>query len=328
MPTTEPMPAVLAPMLATAGPLPPPEQDRRYAYEFKWDGVRAVAHVDRGSARLLSRNDHDVVGAYPELDELWRSLSGRRVVLDGEVVATDPVSGRISFGALQSRMHVTDRFRARRLATSTPVTYLVFDVLYLDGRSSTSLTYVQRRELLAGLRLAGPRWAVPPSFTGGGSDVLAASREQQLEGVMAKQLVSAYEPGRRTGSWVKVKNVRAQTVVVGGWTPGQGNRTGTVGALLVGIPGPEGLEYAGNVGTGFSRAALADLLSRLQRRERATSPFTGPVPARAGTGARWTVPELVGEVEYAEWTRDGRLRHPTWRGLRPDRSPADVEREG
>lgn len=314
-------------MLATLGPLPSARLDPLFGYEFKWDGVRALAHVDRATVRLSSRNDNDVAGAYPELVELWRSLAARPVVLDGEVVAVDPATGRISFGALQHRMHVTDRNRARRLAEANPVTYLVFDVLHLDGQRTTGMTYVERRQVLDSLALAGPRWATPPSFPGGGNDVLATSREQGLEGVVAKRLDSVYRPGKRSPDWVKVKNSRTQEVVIGGWTAGQGNRGGTIGSLILGLPGPDGLQYVGNVGTGFTRSMLADVLSRLRRIEQPTSAFVGTLPARSTEGARWTCPDLVGEVEFAEWTRDGRLRHPTWRGLRPDKEPGDVVRE-
>lgn len=314
-------------MLATPGPLPPARQDPLFGYEFKWDGVRAIAHVHAGTARLLSRGGNDVAGAYPELDELWQALAGHAVVLDGEVVAVDPTTGRISFGALQPRMHVTDRSRARRLAEANPVTYLVFDVLHLDGERITSLSYAERRRVVGSLGLAGPRWATPPSFTGGGADVLATSAEQRMEGVVAKRLDSVYLPGRRSASWVKVKNHRTQEVVIGGWTAGQGNRGGTIGSLVLGVPGPGGLEYVGNVGTGFSRGVLTDVLARLRRIEQPGPAFVGTLPARATVGARWTRPELVGEVEFAEWTRDGRLRHPTWRGLRPDKQPGDVVRE-
>lgn len=197
----EPLRRVLRPMLATAGPLPPLDRDPLFGYELKWDGVRALAHCDSGTVRLLSRNDHDVSVSYPELRPLWRSLAARRVVLDGEVVAVDAATGRISFGALQRRMHVNDDGRARRLAEAHPVTYLLFDVLHLDGRSTTGLTYVQRREVLTSLELQGPRWATPPSFSGGGAAVLGASLEQGLEGVVAKRLASVYEPGRRSGDW-------------------------------------------------------------------------------------------------------------------------------
>jgi len=314
-------------MLATPGSLPPARLDPAFAYEFKWDGVRAVAHVDGRNFRLSSRNDNDVVGAYPELIPLWQSLAARPVVLDGEVVAVDPASGRISFGALQHRMHVTDRSRARRLAEANPVTYLIFDVLHLDGHRTTGLTYAERRQALESLGLSGPRWATPPTFTGGGAGVLATSREQGLEGVVAKRRDSVYLPGRRSPSWVKVKNVRAQEVVIGGWTAGRGSRGGTIGSLVLGVPGPDGLQYVGNVGTGFTRSMLADVLGQLRRIEQPASAFVGVLPARGTEGARWTRPDLVGEVEFAEWTRDGRLRHPTWRGLRPDKDPGDVVRE-
>jgi bifunctional non-homologous end joining protein LigD len=327
-PGWEPMPDLVRPMLATLGQLPPSSQDSSFGYEMKWDGVRAVVYVDGGTVRVLTRNDREVGRSYPELRGLGDAMGSTRAVLDGEIVALDQRTGRISFAALQERMHVQDTARARRLAERTPVTYLAFDVLYLDGRHTVTLPYSERRDLLEQLGIRGPHWDVPPAFAGGGADVLAASREQGLEGVLAKRLTSGYEPGRRSRDWVKVKNVLTQEVVVAGWRPGQGSRAGTIGSLLLGVPGPRGLEFAGQVGTGFSRETLEDLRRRLARLGRTTSPFADPVPARLARDARWVTPRLVGEVQFAEWTRDGRLRHPSWRGLREDKSADEVVREG
>jgi bifunctional non-homologous end joining protein LigD len=156
---------------------------------------------------------------------------------------------------------------------------------------------------------------------------LAAAQEQQLEGIVAKRLDSVYEPGRRSKNWIKVKLVNTQEVVLGGWKPGKGRRAGTVGSLLLGIPGPGGLQYVGHVGTGFTREMLDDLHRRLRALERKTSPFAGELPPRDAKDAHWVTPKLVGEVSFSEWTRDGRLRHPSWRGLRPDKSPGEVIRE-
>jgi bifunctional non-homologous end joining protein LigD len=225
-------------------------------------------------------------------------------------------------------MQIGDPGQARRLAQHTPVVFLAFDVLHLDGHPTIGLRYTQRRELLESLGLAGPHWAAPPYFPGGGAEALAASRDQGLEGVVAKRLDSGYEPGRRSPAWIKVKHVRSQTVVVGGWKPGQGRRAGGVGSLLLGVQGEDGLEFAGHVGTGFTDRALHDLGARLKRIERRTSPFATEVPRQHARGARWVSPKLVGEVVFAEWTRDGRLRAPSWRGLRADIDPATVVREG
>jgi len=318
----EPMPALVRPMLCQTGDLPTP--DGEWSFEFKWDGVRAIVYVGGGRVRIVSRNDLDVTVSYPELRGLGEALGSRPAVLDGEIIALD-ADGRPSFGMLQRRMHVSEAARARRLATQVPATYLVFDLLYLDGHRTTGLTYDERRSLLESLDLEGPAWATPPAFPGGpGADVLRAARERGLEGVVAKRRDAPYEPGRRSDRWIKVKNFRTQEVVIGGWTPGRGRRGGTIGALLLGIPSPSGLAYVGKVGTGFTDQTLAELVTRLRPLARKTSPFVGPLPEAQVAGAVWVRPSLVGEVQFGEWTGDGRLRHPSWRGLRPDKAPLEV----
>jgi bifunctional non-homologous end joining protein LigD len=211
--------ALVRPMLATPGQLPSAVEDDRWGYELKWDGVRAVAYLDGGPVRLMSRNDRDIAVSYPELAPLATTLGGTRAILDGEIVTFD-AQGRTSFGRLQERMHVQDPATAARLAVSTPVIYLIFDLLRLDDTSTLGRPYEQRRELLAGLDLAGPAWQVPPWFRGGGQDVLAFSREQRMEGVVAKRLASTYRPGQRSPDWRKVKLFRTQEVVIAGWRPG------------------------------------------------------------------------------------------------------------
>jgi bifunctional non-homologous end joining protein LigD len=322
----EPMPALVPPMLATPGTLPPAAEDADWAYEMKWDGVRTIAYAEGGRLRLRSRNDHDVTAAYPEVRGLAAQLGSVAAVLDGEIVALDE-AGRPDFGLLQRRMGVTKPAQARRLADEVPVVYLVFDVLYLDGRGTTALPYTDRRELLEGLGLEGPAWAVPPASFGGGERMVAVSRERGLEGVLAKRADSAYLPGRRSPHWRKVKNVRTQEVVVAGWRPGNGRRAGTIGSLLLGMPGEHGLEYVGHVGTGFTAAALADVGRTLRPLERKTSPFAVDPPRPDARDAHWVTPKLVGEVMFTEWTADGRLRHPSWRGFRPDKSAEEVRRE-
>ncbi len=313
-------------MLAVPGELPLPAEDALWAYELKWDGVRAVAYVEGGRVRLMSRNDLDVTRSYPEVRGIGEALGSVTAVLDGELVTFDR-AGRTSFGRLQERMHVTEAATARRLAERVPVVYLVFDVLHLDGRSTVDLPYARRRELLEGLALSGPSWRVPPSFAGAGADVLAASREHGFEGIVAKRRQSRYLPGRRSPDWRKVKHVRMQEVLVAGWRPGRGRRAGGIGSLILGVPGPEGLEHVGGVGTGFTAAMLDDLAARLARLERRTSPFARELPRAETRDAHWVTPQLVGEVAFTEWTSDGRLRHPSWRGLRPDTAPSDVLRE-
>ena len=313
-----------APMLATAGPLPP--DDGRWALELKWDGVRAVlgtpAGDQTGGLRVRSRAGNDITASYPELQPLAAALPPG-TVLDGEVVALGE-RGQPDFGVLQQRMHVGQPTDA--LVAAVPVVLIVFDLLVLAGTPTTQLTYDGRRELLDGLGLGGPSWQAPAAVDLPGADLLAASRAQGLEGVVAKRRTSAYVPGARSPDWVKAKIVRTQDVVVGGWEAGTGGRSGTIGALLVGVQTDDGLVYAGQVGTGFTDRVLADLHARLATLA-VGSPALHQVPREHARAAHWVRPELVGEVAYTSWTREGRLRHPSWKGLRADVDPAGVRRE-
>jgi bifunctional non-homologous end joining protein LigD len=318
-----PLPLV-RPMLATAGPIPQTD-DGRFAVEMKWDGVRAVSYWDGEQLRLLSRNDNDVTLGYPELAALGSLLGSHSAVLDGEIVAYD--RDRPSFEALQARMHVRGA-KVKQLAAEVPVTLLLFDIMRLDDKATIGLTYAQRRELLEGLELTGDHVLTPPAFYDEPKTVLAASLAQGLEGVVAKAVDSLYLPGRRSPSWIKVKHEHTQEVIIGGWKPGEGGRAGRIGSLLLGINNDAGeLIYVGHVGTGFSDRALVELGSRLKPLHRKTSPFTDEVPRLHARDAVWVTPSIVGEVSYSEFTREHRLRHPSWRGLRPDKSPADVRRE-
>jgi bifunctional non-homologous end joining protein LigD len=308
-------------MLATAGPLPMPPVG--WATELKWDGVRAVAYLDAGGCRLLSRNDRDISGSYPEFAELPAALGVRSAVLDGEIVAMD-ANARPDFGLLQSRMHVVDPGKARILASRTPVRFLVFDVLEIDGTATMSLPYVDRRGLLRELEIGADHVDVPPSFDDDPTTVFAASLQQGLEGVVCKRLDSIYTPGRRSPAWIKAKHLRMQEVVVIGWEPGQGRRDRAIGALLLGVHIDGELRYVGQVGTGFTDQMLVDLRIRLSPMETSASPVSVMPPEHARTTV-WVRPELVGEVSYSQWTRDQRLRHPSWRGLRPDKAASDVE---
>ena len=316
----EPMPELIRPMLAGRHL---PADGRGWAYEFKWDGVRAVAYVEDGRVRLRSRNDLDITPAYPELQPLGPALGSRPAVLDGEIVALDD-DNRPSFSRLQQRMHVRGPAAARRLAATVPVSYLVFDVLHLDGHPTIELPYTERRRLLESLSLNGEHWTTPATFDERPEAVLEAARKGGLEGVVCKRVDSPYRPGRRSDDWVKVRAFRTQEVVVGGYTPGKGSRAGALGALMVGVPGPGGLRFAGKVGTGFSDAHLKELRAMLARLRQDESPFVGPLPRSEVAGATWVRPTLVGEVRFSDWTPGGRLRQPAWRGLRPDKSPEEV----
>ena len=309
-------------MLATTGSMP--RDQAEWAFEIKWDGVRALVYVDGGRIRMESRNLLDITPRYPELHPLVDALGGRSAVLDGEVVAFDP-EGRPSFGLLQQRMHVANERAVQRLVRDVPVVLMLFDILWLDGRPLMHEPWTQRRQVLESLGLEDGSWRVSTAWAGQGDALLAASREKGLEGVMAKKMDSAYEAGRRSRCWLKIKNVNRQEVVVGGWLEGSGNRTGRLGALIVGYYDDQGrLLPAGKVGTGFTDKALEDMAERLAPLARDDSPFALKVPWKQ---ARFVDPVLVGEVEFTEWTAAGTLRHPSWKGLRMDKSPQEVVRE-
>jgi bifunctional non-homologous end joining protein LigD len=320
-----PMPEKIVPMMARTGTLPRDDED--WAFEVKWDGVRAICHSEPGRMRLHSRNLLDITPRYPEVGRLNRALSHHRAILDGEIVALD-AEGRPSFGALQRRMHVGSESTVRRLAKEAPVTYVIFDLLWLDGRSLMDLPYTERRARLAELELGdGGRWRVPDYVVGHGEQLLAATEQQGLEGVIAKRLDAKYEPGRRTPSWLKIKNVDRQEVVVGGWVPGDGKRRDRIGALLVGVRDDNGdLRHVGRVGTGFTETELDRLAEKLRPREREDSPFA-PGGPKIPRGAVFAEPELVAEVEFREWTEGGQLRAPSYKGLRDDKPAELVVRE-
>jgi bifunctional non-homologous end joining protein LigD len=321
----QPLPVSLTPMLALAGSPPPDQQN--WALEMKWDGVRALAFIEHGTLRLMSRTGRDITMAYPELKGLGSAIPHKQLLLDGEIVVFG-ASGWPEFEALQPRIHVRDATQAAQLAAEFPVSYLAFDLLQLDGRPLLERPYRERRELLDGLAISGPHWQAPPSFPGEDYDaVREVSRQHAMEGIMAKRLDSKYVPGGRSDFWRKLKNVHRQEVVVAGWKPGKGNREGQVGSLLVGVYGPEGLTYAGHVGTGFTVETLRMLTDRLAPLRRDTSPFDGEVPPEHARTAVWAEPELVIDVSFGLWTRAGRMRAPVYKGLRDDKDPAEVVRE-
>ena len=321
-PGYEPFPDRIPPMLARSGDLPHDEE--AYGFEVKWDGIRTVLFCDHGHLHLQGRNFSDFTPRYPEVRELARELRARRLVLDGEVVAFDD-EGRPSFERLQARMHLASDSAVKRRMRDTPVTYVIFDLLYLEGRSTMPLPYEDRREVLEALELEGPAWRTPAYHHGEGTALLEATRELGIEGVVAKRLDSPYEPGRRTSGWIKVKNVCLQDVVIGGWTPGEGGRSSSLGALAVGVMDDGRLVYVGKVGTGFTERTLAMLGRELEPLRRPDSPFDGRQPPK---GTVFVEPRLVASVEFREWTKSGTLRAPSFKGLRPDKDPQDCVREG
>ncbi len=312
-------------MLATAGTLP--TDDSGWAYEMKWDGLRALGFIAGGKVRFASRTTRDITHVYPELAGLATASGVRQAVLDGEIVAFGGGEWP-DFEVLQQRMNIASAAQAKQLATEVPVSFLAFDLLWLNGRSLLDLPYSRRRAQLEGLDLNAVNWQVPPSFTGeAGADIQSVSREHDLEGVMAKRVQSRYEPGRRSTAWRKIKNVNRQEVVIGGWKPGEGGRAGWIGSLLVGVYEGDQLVYAGHVGTGFSQQVLRMLGDRLEPLHRTASPFGTSVPPEDARFARWVEPALVADVAFAGWTKSGRLRAPAYKGLRSDKDPSEVIRE-
>jgi bifunctional non-homologous end joining protein LigD len=314
------MPSAVQPMLATPGPVPTTGE---WGYEFKWDGVRTIAYVDGGELKLLTRTHEDVTETYPELAALGTMLAGRRVVLDGEIVAPGR-NGLPSFPVLQQRMRT--RRPGNHLIRTSPVRFYAFDLLYLDGTDLMPLSYVERRDALQRLDVTGDTVDTPPYWTGDvGSALVATARELGLEGVMAKRLSSTYQPGRRSPAWVKTPLFRTAPVVVAGYKPGGGRRAGSIGSLLLGMYQPNGaLAYVGNVNAGFTEATRRDLRQRLDELRVPASPFDEAVPRDHARDAHWVRPTLVGEVNFRSWTADRRLRQPTWQGLRTDLEPGDA----
>jgi bifunctional non-homologous end joining protein LigD len=311
-------PDSVVPMLAKLAKLP--VSDVGWATEVKWDGVRAIAYCRPGRLTLQSRNLRDVTIQYPEVRRLSRQLGALDAVLDGELVAFD-ADGLPSFERLQQRIHQTEKSVVRRRMKSHPVTYVIFDLLYLDGRDLTEQPYDRRRELLESLELSGDSWQTPGYSIGHAEELLAASAERGLEGVVLKRLDSRYSPGKRTGAWLKAKNVGRQEFVIGGWQPGEGRRSKRVGSILLGSFEEGELRYAGKVGTGFSGSDLDELMERLAPLGRETNPFAA---RRGPRNANFVEPQLVAEIEFRELTAEGMVRHGSFKGLREDKPPEQV----
>jgi DNA ligase D-like protein (predicted ligase)/DNA ligase D-like protein (predicted polymerase)/DNA ligase D-like protein (predicted 3'-phosphoesterase) len=299
----------LAPMLATEGSVAK-LKSTQWAFEGKWDGYRVLVDANRGKLTLRSRRGRDVTHEYPQLEALAADLADHHVILDGEAVALDE-SGVPSFSEMQNR------------ARSTRLEYWAFDILHLDGRSLVRAKYSDRRRLLEALAEGGGL-IVPDQLPGNGPEAMEYARKHRWEGVIAKRRDSTYQPGRRSSSWIKDKIWNTQEVVIGGWRQGEGGRSSGIGALMLGIPAEGGLHFAGRVGTGFTEKELAKLKGILKPLHTDESPFNTRLPTQDAKGVTFVRPELVGEVRYSERTSDGRLRQPSWRGLRPDKEPAEV----
>ena len=309
-------------MLAVAGR---PPDNAAWAIEMEWDGVRAIAVCYGTYARLYSRNCRDMTGSYPELAaELAASARRRALILDGEVVA-QTASGAPSFGLLQRRMHVARP--SPELIRSIPVQFYGFDVLDIDGEPTIALPYSARRARLDELDLPSQLMSVPPNWLGVEADqMLELAREHHLAGIVSKQVESAYHPGHRSPSWIKTPLRTTTEAIVAGWTTGTRMLSSTFGSLVLAAHAPNGhLVYIGNVGTGFTMAARRKLRAHLDALAADRSPFDTPVTGHTHTGGvHWVRPELVGDIEYREYTGDG-LRHPSWHGLRDDKDPSEIK---
>ncbi len=325
---------IIKPMLAKAGQLPANQTE--YSFEIKWDGIRTIFYLEKNAYKLMSRNLKDITRQYPELAALAKTIGNKHkgVVLDGEIVAFDP-AGLPSFSRLQHRMGLTNDKLIIELMQKVPTHYIVFDILSLDGNLLLERPYTERRVILENLGLEGAHWQTPAYKTGDGQTILAASRKLGLEGIIAKRLDSLYQPDKRTGAWLKIKNQRRQELIIGGWIPGQGTRHGKIGALLIGcydytpeeaktLNVSQHLLYAGKVGTGFTQATLLALAKQLTPLSRTTSPFDQELPVK---NAHFVEPVLVGEFEFTEWTPNHTLRHPSFKGLRNDKDPHQIIRE-
>lgn len=285
----------VAPMKATLGALP--ADDDRWAYEIKYDGYRTLAFVDGDGIRLQSTKGLDVTATYPELAELPRSVHAGSAIVDGELCVLD-ADGRPRFELMQRH--------------AGPAVLFAFDVLRIEEHDTIGLPYEDRRRLLEQLVEAGSHWSVPTYRVGGGPELLAATGDQGLEGIMAKRLGSTYLPGKRSPNWRKIKHRRRIEVVIGGFTTGEGNRAGSFGSLLVGIPGDDGLVFAGGVGTGFDQQRLDELSVRLRALATDACPFVELPPASYRRGATWVEPRLTAVVEITELTNDGYVRHASF----------------
>lgn len=307
----------MRPMLATKGDVVPTGDE--WSHEVKWDGVRMLAEVADGAerARLTTRNGNDASIAWPDVHVA--PMRGRDLLVDGEVIGIN-ADGVPDFAVIQERMHVRSATTAARLATTVPATFMVFDVMRLDGHDLTALPLAERREILAGLDLGG--WQVPPTYDDG-LMLREATLAQGLEGIVSKRLTSRYEPGVRSRHWLKFAHRHRFSFVVGGWRPQEGTRD-RLASLLVGEPTADGLLYRGRVGSGISGAASRLLASELADHGADASPFADDVPAIDASGTFWVEPFLVVDVDSLNRMPVQRLRQPSYRGIRTDIDATDL----
>jgi bifunctional non-homologous end joining protein LigD len=307
----------MRPMLATKGTYVP--RGEEWVHEVKWDGVRALTEVRDGRLRMFSRNGNDITIAWPELST--SPLGERDLLVDGEIIALNE-RGLPDFRMLQDRMHLRNAQSARRLAAAVPATYMVFDLLRLDGEDLTKLSWVDRRARLEALGLDSS-WQVPAAYDDGAM-LFDATKQQGLEGVVSKRRSSTYGFDRRTEAWVKLAHRLNASFVVGGWRPQEGSAAGNLAALLVGEMTADGLLYRGRVGSGIGPKAGTQLTKLLAGHARDDSPFDDEVPRVDAQGTHWVEPFLVIDVDSHATAKNQRLRQPSYRGVRSDLSPEDL----
>lgn len=306
-------------MLATAVTVLP--ADEGWAFEFKWDGVRALIDVTEGGVTIRSRVGNDVTTAYPELAALADGVGD--ALVDGEIVVF--VDGVPSFERLQARMHVRSATEARRLAREAQVTFVAFDLLRRFGVDLSARPYSERRATLERWAEERPDWTVSPVFDDGAATA-AAAREHGLEGVVAKRLAAPYRPGVRSPDWRKLRFVRAGDFVVVGWEAPAASANALSSLVLGYHPDGGALAYAGKVGSGLTGHTAAQLQAELVPVEQCPLPVQPP--ASPGRVVRWVQPRVVVEVEFVSWTADGRLRHPVFHRVRNDKGPDEAVGDG
>ena len=288
----------VAPMKATLGSLP--SSDDGWAYEIKWDGHRTVVHVNPDSTRLQTTAGHESTERWPEVAAIGGAVNASSAILDGEMLVIGE-DGRPRFDLVQ-----------RRDPARHPAMFHAFDVLSIDGTDAIGLPYLDRRTLLTQVLEPGDHWAIPAHHLGGGAELLTATAEQQLEGLIAKRTDSLYRPGTRSKDWLKIKNRQRVEVTIGGFTSGTGARSTTFGSLLAGLPDDGRLRFVGGVGTGFDQVTLERLVGLLRSLATEKCPFDPAPPAAVCRTATWVRPELTAIVEIAEFTNDGHLRHASF----------------
>jgi len=316
----KPMPSVIHPMLATL--VDKPFDDDEWLFEIKWDGYRAVAFIQDGKVRLVSRNQNDLTAEYPELEDLAPHVRARAAILDGEIVALDE-QGRSSFSLMQQRTGFREPGRRGARNRSIPILYYAFDLLYLDGYSLLNVDLEKRKQLLAEIVAAGDSLRYSDHYVGRGTALFRAAAEKDLEGIVAKRRRSCYIQ-KRSREWLKMKITQQQECVIGGYTDPKGSRQ-HFGSVILGLYDKEGrLIHVGQAGSGFTEATHADMWRRLQKLKTSRSPFHGRV--QTGRGMHWVKPELIAEIKFTEWTHETeggglKMRAPVYEGLRFDKKP-------